>query len=741
MAAVNETLVSENNPAVKLREMRLETLPIVYLALYISGMALIAGASWMQDPLHGGIPALILFLLPPFVWILRTRSQTIAAWALIVGCIAVVMILASYSQVPVTVILLTLPVGFASIFISVPAGIAISTVCTLLLSLPFLNQGIHPSLRTATLIELWSIVGLIWLTERPLLTAIQWSWTSWERSRDLLEKARDTQVQLKQTTADLTDANTQLMRLNNMVKGLYQAAEDARQAKEQFVANVSHELRTPLNMIIGFTEMIMQAPSLYGKSIPSTLLADLDVVLHNSQHLLSLIDDVLDLSQIEAGRMALSKEKNKLAEIIQAATIAVQPLFESKGLYLKIELDDPLTLLCDRTRIRQVILNLLSNAGRLTEQGGVSIKAWREGNDVIIRITDTGPGIASEDLDKLFKPFQILDSSLRRRHSGSGLGLAISKSFVELHGGALWLESQKGKGTSFFIRLPIEPPAPLGEHGVLRWINPYTTREFRTRRSLAQVPNLRPRILVLENHTSMHRLLDRYMHEVEIVSVTNLESAAQELARTPAQALVVNAVSVPETLQMLEKTPLPQGTPAIICSFFPSELVEGDLRIAKYLVKPVTREQLLGVVTRLQPEAKTILIIEDDPDAQRLYQRMLSSVNQGYRVLRATDGKQALHLLEHKRPDIILLDLIMPEMDGFKFLAIKNQSEEFKDIPVVVISAQDPLGHPIVSQAMAVTRRGGLSSLQILDLIGALSQILAPVGRTAGPVQPENPSD
>ena len=173
------------------------------------------------------------------------------------------------------------------------------------------------------------------------------------------------------TLEDLASANVQLARLNQLAQGMRHAAEDARRAKEEFVANVSHELRTPPNMIVGFSEMMLQAPQTYGKKIPSALLADLAVIQRNSQHLSSLIDDVLDLSQIEVGKMALTKERVAFQEVVQAAVTAVRPLFDSKGLHLKTEVPGDLPLVfCDRTRIREVVLNLLSNAGRFTEHGG-----------------------------------------------------------------------------------------------------------------------------------------------------------------------------------------------------------------------------------------------------------------------------------------------------------------------------------------------------------------------------------
>ena len=289
---------------------------------------------------------------------------------------------------------------------------------------------------------------------------------------------------------DLNEANVQLTHMNRLAQSLRQIAEDERRAKEQFVANVSHELRTPLNMIIGFCEMITETPETYGESIPDTLLADLEVVLRNSQHLSGLINDVLDLSQIEVGQMALTREQIALSEIVQAAVTAVQPLFISKRLNLTTEIPEDLpTLYCDHIRIREVMLNLLSNAGRFTESGGVTIKAWCRAGNVYVSVSDTGPGISVEGQKRIFQPFEQLDSTIRRRYGGTGLGLSISKGFVEAHDGEMWVESQEGQGTTFFFRLPLELPTPSGGD-FMRWFNPYNQPEQRTRPTTLQASSI-----------------------------------------------------------------------------------------------------------------------------------------------------------------------------------------------------------------------------------------------------------
>ena len=196
-----------------------------------------------------------------------------------------------------------------------------------------------------------------------------------------------------------------------------QVAEEARQAKRQFVANVSHELRTPLNMIIGFREMITQAPQVYSDELPASLLSDIAAIQRNSQHLSQLVNDVLDLSQIEAERIVLSREWASAQETVEEATTSVRALFDSKDLHLETDVPPDLPdVFCDSTRIRQVLINLLSNAGRFTERGGVRVRVGREADRLVVSVEDTGPSIAKEDQDRIFEPFQQLDNSIRRRH-------------------------------------------------------------------------------------------------------------------------------------------------------------------------------------------------------------------------------------------------------------------------------------------------------------------------------------
>jgi CheY-like chemotaxis protein len=482
-------------------------------------------------------------------------------------------------------------------------------------------------------------------------------------------------------------------------------------------------------MIIAYSELITQSPQLYGGRIPPALLADMAVILRNSQHLSKLVDDVLDLSQIDAGRMALSKMWTNLPVVAGEAAEAVRPLFQTKGLYLEVEV--PATLphvYCDPTRIRQVLMNLLSNAGRFTAEGGVRMRIWAAEDQVRLSVQDSGPGIDPRDQEHLFEPFQQIDASIRRKHGGSGLGLNISKQFVEMHEGRIWLESQPGYGTAFHVSLPFAP-APvdaLEPVAARRWVHPYDAYVPRTRTRVAPMPEVKARYVVMEHGHTLERLLSRYMENVEVVRVQTLDEALQILGESPARAFVVNSALLPR--QFWPESgwgKLPFDTPMLAC-WLPSDAAPERLGVVQYLVKPVSRADLEKAMQTLGPSVRTVLVCDDEPDILRLFLRTLSGLARGYQIVTATSGVEALAALHELRPDAMILDLLMPGMTGFELLQAKAQEPDLRDIPVIAVSSLDPYSQPIVSNQLFVARGSGLSSRDLLQCIQSLSAVLAP---------------
>jgi len=633
---------------------------------------------------------------------------------------------------------------FAAVLMFWPAGV-LAEVVVLILAWS-LSHSIVPSLSESYLVILLAggavNVGLGWAMTHSLLTVADWSLHSFRLAQHELEEARNQRLEFKQTQEDLFLANKELARFSDRLKVMYQVAEEARQVKEEFVANVSHELRTPLNMIIGFSEMITQSPRAYSHSLPPALLADINAIQRNSQHLSKLVDDVLSLSQIEAGRLSLTRDWVSLPEIIDEAVTAVSALYKSKKLYL--DTDTPLQLpkvFCDSTRIRQVVLNLLSNAGRFTERGGVWVRAWPEREAIIISVSDTGPGIDPENQKKLFEPFQQLDGSVSRRHGGSGLGLSISKKFIELHSGSMWLESEVGKGTTFYCSLPVEMPAGAGAVNFNRWFSEYGKYESRTRAFKAPPLTVIPRIIVLGEGPELSQMVSRYADNVEIFTARNAEQAICEVERSFVHAVLVNQASFGDLASLKTRlSALPFPPPVITCWVPEKDEAAKQLGVVRYLVKPVTREKLLAVMEEFGEQVEDVLLVDDQPEMLQLFARMLSSAPRSYRVLQATNGRRALSLLRERRPDVILLDLIMPGMDGFQFLQEKDRDPVVKDIPVVVISSRDPSGTPILADTLSVTRANGLSARELVACIQVISEILIPSSQPAGQAPPETPT-
>jgi signal transduction histidine kinase/CheY-like chemotaxis protein len=686
--------------------------------------------------------ALGLSIMAGLAWYLDGVRPLVGRWFTVITLAAILYISQLWLDTPLTLMLAFLSVGLAAALISLPASAVVAAGQTIIIFYIYrVGGGISPSFLTFVMISIWCVFWLMVAVYTPVLNVARWSWDYFNSAKLLLEEARNRKAELEQALEDLANANQQLIRLNKLAQDLRLVAENARAAKEQFVANVSHELRTPLNMIIGFTEMILNAPPrTYGSRLPGALLADLTVIYRNADHLSHLINDVLDLSQIEADQMALTKELIHFTEIVEFATAAVQPLFKLKGLYLEGEIAEDLPeVFCDRTRMREVLLNLLSNAGRFTERGGVRVRAWQEGNTLLVAVSDTGPGIAEEDIDRLFHPFEQLDSSIRRRYGGTGLGLAISKRFIEMHEGQIWVQSEQGKGTTFTFRIPLSIPG-ISAGNYSRWFNPLIPFEERTHIPKLPKADTRPRFLVLESGDILQRLLGRYLGEVEIIPVADLEVARQELLRSPAQALLVNKPSLTSALESLDSADfLVEGTPAIICSLPGMEEASTTLDVQDILVKPISRAMLLDTLARLNILQGTVLIVDDEPDALQLFGRMLSTGKSKYHIRLARDGQEALDIIHESRPDVILLDLVMPDMNGYQFLEARSQDPELQNIPIVVISARDPGEHPVVSHGLVIARQGGFSVRQILTCIQVISRILSVSGPSGGQEPPEGP--
>jgi len=301
------------------------------------------------------------------------------------------------------------------------------------------------------------------------------------------------------------------------------------------------------------------------------------------------------------------------------------------------------------------------------------------------------------------------------------------------------MESQVGVGTSFFFSLPLSAAIPELEEKPSRWFSPYFEYEQRTHLANLPAPVARPRYVVVENEDNLQRLLTRYADNVEVVGVKRIEEAVTEACRSPAKAVILNQTVDLQDGELQEQLlGLPFGTPVICCWLPGREEAARQLGVIDYMVKPVVRQDVLSVLKKV-PGAQKVLLVDDEPEILRLFVRMLSSSERPLTLLQAMDGHRALQLMRARKPDLVLLDLVMPQMDGFQVLKEKSQDPTIRDIPVVAVSSLNPQGESNVSRVFSVTRRNGLSASELLNCVQAITEILVPKDRTADPKPVETP--
>jgi signal transduction histidine kinase len=432
------------------------------------------------------------------------------------------------------------------------------------------------------------------------------------------EEARRHRGQLQRTLKSLDITHRQLQRANAELYEARNLADQALRFKAMFAAKVSHELRTSLNLILGFSETMAFAQESYGKKLPAPYLRDVTEIYRNSRHLLALVDDILDLSKLEAGRMGLRLEVVNLPQVLHESLDMVRPLIETKGLALREEILPGLPeLALDRVRISQVLLNLLSNATRVTTQGTITVRATATATGITVQVCDTGPGIKPDDLERVFEEFRQLDNS-GGVSSTTGLGLTVSQQIIELHGGKLWVDSVYGEGSTFSFYLPINGAAEL-PHYSAGWPLIDTGRK------------LQPALVVLaEAESDEVKLLQRHLDGYELAVAPTWEEAQRLVVQASARAVIVNEAYSAAT----ETPPLP--VPVIYCPLPGPVQSQQNLQVEHYLQKTITTKALLAAIAKFAPQARSLLIVDDNPSAVRMLEQMVKSGRQPYQVGRPT---------------------------------------------------------------------------------------------------------
>jgi CheY-like chemotaxis protein len=324
----------------------------------------------------------------------------------------------------------------------------------------------------------------------------------------------------------------------------------------------------------------------------------------------------------------------------------------------------------------------------------------------------------------LFDPFYQVDGSIRRSYGGTGLGLSISKNIVELHNGRMWVESDEGQGSTFIFQLPIEAPV-IDMKSAKRWFNPYQADYPPPSHPLDSEGAIKPRIVTVDSDGDLTNLLRRYADEGEYVLVQNLAEGIKEVNQTPTRLLLINTDQISDDLEILRSTePIPFGIPAIFCSIPTNQHNRAKWDIFDILIKPISQQAIQQSIAKLGPNVRTILVVDDDPDARRLLKRMIGQKSREIEVVTASNGFHALQAMKRHPVDLILLDLVMPKMDGYQFLEAKKKLPGSKDIPVILISAHQIHERPVVSDGMAIVLRGGITIQQFIQCLSGLSATL-----------------
>ncbi len=489
------------------------------------------------------------------------------------------------------------------------------------------------------------------------------------------------------------------------------AAVEANYAKSMFLANMSHELRTPMNAIIGYSEMLIEEIATMSEG---EVLSDLRKIHGAGRHLLSLINDVLDISKIESGKMTLYLETFDVRGMVDEVESTALPLMRAKGNGLIVTVAaDVGQMHSDLTKVRQTLFNLLSNAAKFTDHGDVRLDVRREsraGRETLeFEVSDTGIGMTAEQLGRLYEPFSQADASTTRRYGGTGLGLAISRRFCRMLGGDVSAESEPGRGSVFRVSLPAlasdaPPSAP-----VVGTTGEPTGQE-------------RPCVLVIDDDPSVLDLMRRYLERegFAVMSATNGRDGIA-LAKKHLPIAITTDIMMPEmdgwsVIGALKNDPATASIPIVVVTITDNREMGIALGVSDYLAKPVDWARLGRLMSRFRshlPE-HPVLVVDDDPACREQVCRALA--RDGWQVTSATNGREAIEAAAARTPAVVLLDLMMPEMDGFEFLGRFRAMAGCRDVPVVVVSALD----------LTPTQRSRLDS-DVVEYIGKS-------GSTAGDV-------
>jgi signal transduction histidine kinase/CheY-like chemotaxis protein len=690
----------------------------IIAALYL-GWHFFAAATWPSTIGKYMWPPTVCFVpLAACAYLLLPRHFFVAQFAWL-SCLLVTVTVALITfQAPEIAVFYALLPLVAILTIGWPAAVVVEGSLALLLVWLARNgivAGLHAPM-SAVVLACGVLLGIVgWITIRTLFTTLQWALSSWAEAKRSEESAREHRAGLLELNIQLDRTNHQLDKANAALMAAWRTADEAERFKTEFVTNVSHEMRTPLNLIIGFSQMMVTSPESYGgKPLPGGYRSDLFTVYRSAQHLLALVDDVIDLARIDAGKIPLVRYEIDLGALVQETVEIVRKYIAAKGLELRVAVPRELPpVWADRQRIRQVLLNLLTNAARHTRTGYIGVEVQLQARNLNVQVKDTGPGIPPENQQWIFTQFHTTEQVNPEWHSGSGLGLPISKQLVTLHGGRMGVESQVGEGSCFWFTLPLD-----SEQDEAAWGSPGRREELVAEPSRAK----RAVVLVHDNPGQITPLLRRHLEDCEVIGADSWGKAGDLVVATSPVTVLSECEPPAHYVRAAPhiRLPLPRT--------FDRAQVPG---VRAFLRKPLARDELLTAVdttaSETGREVRRVLVVDNDPAMAQLLRRMLAGRVLPRNCVEAFDGEEALGAMRAEAPDLIILDLMMPTLDGYGVLQEMSRDPQLAAIPVILISAAEYDVQDVrLMGSIQIAHPHGFAFGEVIRIVQATLDVLEP---------------